>query len=56
MEEQKKDILDIIDDGIREAYRRFRIEESERNKVVSNENEKNLDKNSKLWKQKVNIF
>ena len=28
MEEQKKDILDIIDDGIQEAYRRFRIEES----------------------------
>jgi hypothetical protein len=50
MEEQKKYILDIIDEGIQEAYRRFRIEESERNKVVNIENEKNLDKNSKLWK------
>jgi hypothetical protein len=56
MKEQKKDILDVIDEGIQEAYRRFRIEEFEKNKVVSIENEKNLDKNSKLWKQKVNIF
>ena len=30
MEEQKKYILDIIDEGIQEAYRRFRIEEFEK--------------------------
>jgi hypothetical protein len=34
MEEQKKDILDIIDEGIQEAYRRFRIEELEKGKVI----------------------
>ena len=56
MEEQKKDILEIIDEGIQEAYRCFRIEESEKNKVVSIEIDKNLDKNSMLWKQKINIF
>jgi hypothetical protein len=30
MEEQKKYILDIIDEGIQETYRRFRIEEFEK--------------------------
>jgi BioD-like phosphotransacetylase family protein len=34
MEEQKKDILDIIDDGIQEAYRLFRMEELEKGKVI----------------------
>jgi hypothetical protein len=34
MENQKKDILDIIDDGIQEAYRCFRIEESVKGKVI----------------------
>ena len=28
MEKQNRDILDIIDDGIQEAFRRFRIEEA----------------------------
>ncbi len=30
MEKQNKDILDIIDDGIQEAFRRFRIEEAKK--------------------------
>jgi hypothetical protein len=34
MEKQNKDILEIIDDGIQEAYRRFRIEEFEKNNNV----------------------
>lgn len=34
MEEQKKDILDVINEGIQEAYRRFRIEELEKGKVI----------------------
>jgi hypothetical protein len=33
MEVQKKDILDVIDEGIQEAYRRFRIEELEKEKA-----------------------
>lgn len=28
MEKQNRDILDIIEDGIQEAFRRFRIEEA----------------------------
>ena len=30
MEKQNRDILDIIDDGIQEAFRRFRIEEAKK--------------------------
>lgn len=30
MEKQSKDILDIIDEGIKEAYRRFDIEEKKK--------------------------
>ena len=30
MEEQNRDILDIIEDGIQEAFRRFRIEEAKK--------------------------
>ena len=30
MEKQNRDILDIIEDGIQEAFRRFRIEEAKK--------------------------
>ena len=30
MEKQNKDILDVIEDGIQEAFRRFRIEEAKK--------------------------
>lgn len=33
MENQDKDILDIIEDGIQEAFRRFRIEEKLRKRL-----------------------
>jgi hypothetical protein len=34
METKDKDILDIIDDGIQEAYRCFRIEEAKQKKPL----------------------
>ena len=34
MKNQDKDILEIIDEGIQEAYRRFKIEELEKGKVI----------------------
>ena len=30
MEKQNRDILDVIEDGIQEAFRRFRIEEAKK--------------------------
>jgi hypothetical protein len=34
MEKQNKDILDVIDDRIQEAYRQFRIEEFEKSNNI----------------------